>query len=163
MSPSLREEADDVTGNVPEWSIRSALVGVADLDRSLAFYEDVTNLHQILREDRMVVLGGGETSSFTLYLRYTRLATHPGQQAAGVRSLVFDVVGLRELDRVEARLQAHDVFRARQRIQESPPFELVHGHDPDRLSLTFVAYEAGAKLSLDDYCRVMAGMYSVDL
>lgn len=52
---------------------------------------------------------------------------------------------------------------ARQRIQETPPFELVHGHDPDRLSLTLLAYEAGATMSLDDYCRVMAGMYSVDL
>ena len=152
-----------MAGDVPEWSIRSALVGVADLDRSLAFYEDVTNLREILRADQMVVLGAAGASSFTLYLRYTRLATHPGQQAAGVRSLVFDVVELSELDRVHARLLAHDLFSARQSVQESPPFELVHGHDPDRLSLTFVAYGAGAEMSLDVYCRVMAGMYSVDL
>jgi catechol 2,3-dioxygenase-like lactoylglutathione lyase family enzyme len=145
------------------WSIRSALVGVADLDRSLAFYEDVTNLHEILRADRMVVLGLDDASSFTLYLRHTGAATHPGQQAVGVRSLVLDVVHLSELDQVEERLRAHDAFRGRQRIEESRPFELVQGHDPDRLSLTFLAYEAGAKMSLGDYCRVMAGMYSVDL
>jgi catechol-2,3-dioxygenase len=77
-----------VTGNGPAWSIRSALVGVSDLDRSVAFYEDVTNLREILRADRMVVLGAQETSSFTLYLRHTRSATHPGQQAAGVRRRV---------------------------------------------------------------------------
>jgi catechol 2,3-dioxygenase-like lactoylglutathione lyase family enzyme len=152
-----------VTGNGPAWSIRSALVGVSDLDRSVAFYEDVTNLREILRADRMVVLGAQETSSFTLYLRHTRSATHPGQQAAGVRSLVLDVVEFPELDRVEARLRAHDLFGSRQRIQETHPFELVQGHDPDRLPLTFVAYETGAEMSLDIYCRVMAGMYSVDL
>jgi hypothetical protein len=123
----------------------------------------VTNLHEILRADRMVVLGAQETSSFTLYLRHTRAATHPGQQAAGVRSLVIDVVELPQLDRIAARLHAHDLFGTRQRIQETHPFELVQGHDPDRLPLTFVAYEAGAKMSLDIYCRVMAGMYSVDL
>jgi catechol 2,3-dioxygenase-like lactoylglutathione lyase family enzyme len=138
-------------------------VGVSDLDRSVAFYEDVTNLREILRADRMVVLGAQETSSFTLCLRSTRSATHPGQQAVGVRSLVIDVVELPELDRIEARLHAHDLFGARQRIQETHPFELVQGHDPDRLPLTFVAYEAGAKMSLDIYCSVMAGMYSVDL
>lgn len=152
-----------MAGNAREWSIRSALIGVSDLDRSVAFYEDVTNLREIMRADRMVVLGAQETSSFTLYLRSTRSATHPGQQAAGVRSLVVDVVELSELDRVEARLQAHDLFGARQRIQETHPFELVQGHDPDRLSLTFLAYEPGAQMSLDLYCRVMAGMYSVDL
>jgi catechol 2,3-dioxygenase-like lactoylglutathione lyase family enzyme len=152
-----------VTGNGPAWSIRSALVGVSDLDRSVAFYEDVTNLREILRADRMVVLGAQETSSFTLYLRHTRSATHPGQQAAGVRSLVLDVVEFPELDRVEARLRAHDLFGSRQRIQETHPFELVQGHDPDRLPLTFVAYETGAEMSLDIYCRAMAGMYSVDL
>jgi catechol 2,3-dioxygenase-like lactoylglutathione lyase family enzyme len=163
MTLSSNEEADDVAGDVPQWSIRSALVGVADLDRSLGFYEDVTNLREILRADQMVVLGAAGASSFTLHLRSTRLATHAGQQAAGVRSLVFDVVEPSELDRVQARLQAHDLFSARQSIQESPPFELVHGHDPDRLSLTFVAYGAGATTSLDVSCRVMAGMYSVDL
>ena len=145
------------------WSIRSALIGVADLDRSLAFYEEVTNLHEILRADRMVVLGLDDASSFTLYLRHTGAATHPGQQAVGVRSLVIDVVQLSELDQVEERLRARDSFRSRERIQESRPFQLVHGHDPDRLSLTFLAYEPGAKMSLGDYCRVMAGMYSVDL
>jgi catechol 2,3-dioxygenase-like lactoylglutathione lyase family enzyme len=158
-----REEDDDMTDVPAPWSIRSALVGVADLDRSLAFYEDVTNLHEILRADRMVVLGLDDASSFTLYLRHTGAATHPGQQAVGVRSLVLDVVHLSELDQVEQRLRAHDAFRGRQRIEESRPFELVQGHDPDRLSLTFLAYEAGAKMSLGDYCRVMAGMYSVDL
>jgi catechol 2,3-dioxygenase-like lactoylglutathione lyase family enzyme len=163
MARRAKKEAANVTGNVPAWSIRSALIGVADLDRSLAFYEDVTNLHQILRADRMVVLGLEDTSSFTLYLRHTGAATHPGQQAVGVRSLVIDVVDRPRLDRVEERLRAHDSFRARHRIQDSRPFELVHGHDPDRLSLTFLAYEPGAKMSLDDYCRVMAGMYSVDL
>ena len=87
-----REEDDDMTDVPAPWSIRSALVGVADLDRSLAFYEDVTNLHEILRADRMVVLGLDDASSFTLYLRHTGAATHPGQQAVGVRSLVLDVV-----------------------------------------------------------------------
>jgi hypothetical protein len=158
-----REEADTMTDEPLPWAIRSALVSVSDLDRSLAFYEAVTNLHQILRADGMVVLGLDEASSFTLYLRHTGAATHPGQQAVGVRSLVIDVVRLEELDQVEERLRAQDSFRSRQRIQESRPFQLVHGHDPDRLSLTFLAYEPGAKMSLGDYCRVMAGMYSVDL
>ena len=72
--------------------------------------------------------------------------------AAGRRRSVtcLQCGSLAELDRVEERLRAHDSFRARRKIHETERFELVHGHDPDRLSLTFLAYEVGTTMSLDD-------------
>jgi catechol 2,3-dioxygenase-like lactoylglutathione lyase family enzyme len=152
-----------VTGEIPAWSIQSALVSVSDLDGSVAFYTDVMKLHEILRVDRMVALGFDDPGALTVYLRRSPKATRPGPQVVGVRSLVCNVGSLAELDRVEERLGAHDSFRVRQKIHETEVFELVHGYDPDRLSLTFLAYEAGATMSLDDYCRVMTGMYSVDV
>jgi catechol 2,3-dioxygenase-like lactoylglutathione lyase family enzyme len=148
---------------IPEWSIRSVLISVTDLDRSLAFYEDVMNLHEVLRQDGMAALGFDNAGQFTLYLRHSGNASHPGQQAVGVRSLVYDVGHLAALDQIEERLRTRDALRARQTIGDTQPIQLLHGHDPDRLPLTFTALEAGAKMSLDNYCRVMTSMYSEDL
>jgi catechol-2,3-dioxygenase len=152
-----------MANEVHPWSIRSALISVADLDRSVSFYQDVMNLDEILRADGMVVLGFAETNAFTLYIRHTNKPAHPGQQAVGVRSLVCDVGSIAELDRVEARLKTYESLRARQTFHESEKFELVHGHDPDRLPLTFFANEEDSNMSVADYCRVMVDMYSVDV
>jgi len=83
----------------PAWSVRSALVSVTDLDHSVAFYEDVMSLHEVLRLDRIAALSLEDSGQFTLYLRHARNASHPGQQAVGVRSLVYDVGSRATLDR----------------------------------------------------------------
>jgi catechol-2,3-dioxygenase len=147
----------------PAWLVRSVLVSVTDLDNSVAFYKDVMNLREVLRQDRMAALGLDDAGQFTLYLRVARNASHPGQQAVGVRSLVYDVGHPAALGRVEERLRALNALSSRQAMSTTHTFELVNGHDPDRLPLTFMAFEAGAKMSLDDYCRAMTAMYSVDL
>jgi catechol 2,3-dioxygenase-like lactoylglutathione lyase family enzyme len=147
----------------PPWSVRSVLVSVTDLDTSVAFYSDVMNLHEVLRVDQMAALAVNDAGQFTLYLRQAAHPSHPGQQAVGVRSLVYDVGHPEALDRVEECLGAHNAFRSRQTMSTAHSFELVHGYDPDRLPLTFMAFEAREEMSLDDYCRVMTAMYTVDV
>jgi hypothetical protein len=158
-----KESGDDMVDGTPAWSVRSVLVSVTDLDNSMAFYLDVMNLQEVLRQDRMAALSSDAAGHFTLYLRHANNASHPGQQAVGVRSLVYDVGNPAELDRVEERLRASNSLRSRQPMGVTQPFELVHGHDPDRLPLTFMAFEERSEMSLDVYCRVMTAMYSVDL
>jgi hypothetical protein len=121
------------------------------------------NLREVLRQDRMAALSVDDAGTFTLYLRHARNASHPGQQAVGVRSLVYDMGDPAALDAVEERLRAHDSLRSRQAMGSTHPFQLVHGHDPDRLPLTFMAFDRRGQMSLDDYCRVMTTLYSVDV
>jgi hypothetical protein len=102
-----------------------------------------------------------QAQSFTLYLRESyRSGAHSGQ-ALGVRAFSCDVGSFAELDRVEGRLRALDGFRDRQFLDEAERFAMIHGHDPDRLSLVFVAHET--KLPLDDYRRALARLYAIDL
>jgi catechol 2,3-dioxygenase-like lactoylglutathione lyase family enzyme len=158
-----KESGDDMVEGAPAWSVRSVLVSVTDLDNSIAFYKDVMNLRDVLRQDRMAALSLDEAGTFTLYLRHAPNGSHPGQQAVGVRSLVYDVGEPAVLDYVEEQLRALDAFRSRHAMSNAHPFELVNGHDPDRLPLTFMALGAETQMSLDDYCRVMTAMYSVDV
>jgi catechol 2,3-dioxygenase-like lactoylglutathione lyase family enzyme len=146
---------------VPPWSIRSVVVSVRDLDRSSTFYQDVMNVPEVFREDQMAVLIRDSAPSFTVYLREAhRNAIHSGQ-TLGVRAFSCDVGSFGELDRVEGRLRALNGFRDREFLDEAEKVEMIHGHDPDRLSLVFLAHEA--ELSIQDYRRALARLYAIDL
>jgi catechol-2,3-dioxygenase len=148
---------------MPEFSFRSALVSVQEIDRSATFYQAVMNLREVIREDQISVLSGG-SRPFTLYLRETgRNSSHPGQQALGVRTLSFNVESIPELDRVEENLKAHDGFRERLNFDKDLGLEVVHGLDPDRLTLMFVAQSVKADIPPDVYHRVLVSMYGLDL
>jgi catechol 2,3-dioxygenase-like lactoylglutathione lyase family enzyme len=150
--------------DAPACSIRSVVISVRDLDRSTTFYQDVMNVSEVIRQDKLAVLGGEVTGPFTLFLRQAnRNAIRVGQEALGIRALSCDVEAFAELDRVEGRLRAFNAFRDRQFLDEAEEFEIVRGYDPDRLPLSFVAYETRNRIALNDYHRALAGMYTVDL
>jgi hypothetical protein len=89
------------------WAIRSTLVTVGDLDRSVAFYRDLGPFDEVAREEAVVVLGGVSPASIVLILRETRgfhQARH-GQQSLGLRSIAFNVGSIGELDRIESVLR----------------------------------------------------------
>jgi catechol 2,3-dioxygenase-like lactoylglutathione lyase family enzyme len=150
-----------MASDVPPWSIRAVVVSVRELERSSAFYQDVMNLREVSREGQIAVLSGELIPGFSLYLREAhRNAVHSGQ-ALGVRAFSCDVGSFAELDRVEGRLRAIDAFASRQFLDDDQRFELVQGHDPDRLSLIFVAHKT--ELPLTDYRNAMTRLYSIDL
>ena len=68
-----------------------------------------------------------------------------------------------DLDRVEERLRALGAFRDREKIGESPDFEILRAYDPDRLPLTFVTFDPSNPISTDEYLRAMSEMYGVDI
>jgi len=147
----------------PPWAIRSTLVAVADLDRSVAFYRELGRFDEIVREDAVAVLGDASPASIALILRETRGVYHTrhGQQSLGLRSIIFNVGMLAELDRIESALRARDLFTARQQIVDGAS-ELVRGRDPDNLPLVFVYYNDAATLGPDYYRQVTNLMYALD-
>ena len=147
------------------WSLQSELISVSDLDRATSFYQDVLSIRELQRDDQVAVLGRTVSGSPLILLIQTEgLAVRRGGQVSlGLRSFSCNVGSSVELDRVEERLRALDAFRDRQVIGHAGSFEMLRGYDPDRLPLTFVAYETGAEISADDYLRVASLMYSVDV
>ena len=102
------------------WAIRSTLVAVADLDRSVDFYRDIGPFDEIAREDAVAVVGDAPATSIVLILRETKGTHHirHGQQSLGLRSITFNVGSLSELDRIESVLRGRDVFTSRQKIAD---------------------------------------------
>lgn len=149
--------------DAPAWSIRSVLVSVRDLDRSVAFYEEVMALREVVREGEVACLEHDDAGRVAIILREVRgQGTRHGQQSLGARAVCLDVGSTAALDEVEARLRAADAFDVRRPVDPAEPFEIVHGHDPDGLPLVFLTY-SGAALSADHYRFGALSMYGLDV
>jgi hypothetical protein len=146
------------------WTLRSALVAVSDLDRSVAFYQDLGPFDEILREDAVAVLGETSPASIVLILREMRgiNQTRHGQQSLGLRSLHFNVGSLNELDRIESLLRDRELFTSRRQIADGAS-ELLLGRDPDNLPLVFAVYRDDKPLAPDYYRAIVPLIYSLDV
>ena len=144
------------------WTLRSTLIAVSDLERSVAFYGELGPFHVIAEGDGVAVLGDVSPASAVLLLRETRTLhqTRHGQQSLGLRSITFNVGSIAELDRVESALRSQDHFTNRRHIGDSAS-ELLRGRDPDNLPLVFVSYATGT-VGPEYYRSIVDLMYSLD-
>jgi catechol 2,3-dioxygenase-like lactoylglutathione lyase family enzyme len=145
------------------WAVRSTLVVVADLDRSVAFYRDLGPFEEIVREDGVAVVGGVSPASIVLILREARsIQARRGQQSLGLRSITFNV-GLRsELDRIEAVLRGRGLFTSRHPLANGAS-EVLRGRDPDNSPLVFICYAEGETLGPEYYRAVANLAHSLDV
>jgi hypothetical protein len=144
------------------WTLRSTLVAVADLERSVAFYGELGPFAVVTRDDAIAVLGDAAPGSVVLILRETksRHQTRHGQQSLGLRSMTFNVGSLDELNRIESFLRSRDLFTDRRHVAEGAS-ELLRGRDPDNLPLVFVSY-AEDTIGPDYYESAINLFYSLD-
>jgi hypothetical protein len=147
---------------VQPWTLRSTLIAVSDLERSVAFYRRLGPFDPIADGDGVAVLGSVSPTSPVLLLRETR-SLHQmrhGQQSLGLRSITFNVGSLAELDRIEAALRSGDHFTERRHIDDDAS-ELIRGRDPDNLPLVFVFY-ATDTVGPEYYKTIVNLIYSMD-
>jgi hypothetical protein len=144
------------------WTLRSTLIAVSDLERSVAFYGQLGPFNVIAEGDGVAVLGDTSPTAAVLLLRETR-SLHQmrhGQQSLGLRSITFNVGSLAELDRIESTLKGQDHFTERRRIDDGAS-ELIRGRDPDNLPLVFVFY-ATDRVGPEYYKTIVSLIYSMD-
>jgi hypothetical protein len=144
----------------PQWTIRSTLVSVADLDRAVEFYRELGPFDEIAREGEVSFLGRPSRSSVALILRQTNGTRH-GPQSLGVRTINFNVGTSDELDRIESVLRSHNLFTDRKTLADGAS-EFVSGRDPDNLPLLFVCYGPDDLVDMDYYRMVAELTYSLD-
>ena len=144
------------------WSLRSTLIAVADLERSIEFYGELGPFRVMAREDAVAVVGDVTTTSPVLALRETRgrhQARH-GPQSLGVRSITFNVGSTEEIDRIESFLRSRDLFTDRRQVRDGAS-DLLRGRDPDNMPLLFVHYAADT-IGSDYYEEAIGLFYTLD-
>src|SRR5580698_1157576 len=145
------------------WAIRSTLIAVSDLERSIAFYQELGPFDVIAREQAVAVLGHVSPTSIGVMLRETEHIDEgrQGQQSLGLRSEIFNLGSLEELDRIEAFLRRRDLFTARRNSADDAS-DFILGRDPDNLPLVFVYYSQET-LGADYYRKMIELVYSIDV
>jgi hypothetical protein len=144
------------------WAIRSTLVAVSDLDRSVAFYQGLGPFDVIAREQAVAVLGRVSPAAMGVILRQTERVDEgrQGQQSLGLRSEIFNLGSLAELDRIESFLRSRDLFTARRNSADNAS-DFVIGRDPDNLPLVFVSYSTDT-VGPEYYKTIVNLIYSMD-
>jgi catechol 2,3-dioxygenase-like lactoylglutathione lyase family enzyme len=144
-------------------SVVAAIFAVRDLQRSVDFYRDVLGLSEVLRDDGVVGIAN-QVGGPLLFLRQgAPHGVHSGQDAIGVRSLMFEVPTVAELDRIADRLRAQNGLRERHHSDPTYQVEVVTGYDPDRNALAFLASTDGSPVRLTDLKQVPPTVYGIDL
>jgi catechol 2,3-dioxygenase-like lactoylglutathione lyase family enzyme len=144
--------------------VSALILSVRDLERSARFYGEVLGLPEVIRDPSVTALGDQQGGSPTIFLRQgSAHGVHAGHDALGVRSLMFDVGSVGELDRIEEALRAWDVFRERHAADTVHRVEVVTGHDPDRNALAFLASAEGKAVVVASLERVPPVVYGIDL
>lgn len=111
-------------------------VQVRDLDRSVAFYQNVLGLEVIWKDGTLAVLRGAQDRGDTLILREigeSAPAPHAGE--AGVTRLLWRISDPATLDDTEDRLIRHSVPYIRQREGEIVG---ISAHDPDGINIVVI-------------------------
>jgi hypothetical protein len=145
------------------WALRSTLIAVSDLTRSVAFYHEIGPFEEIGREDAVVVLGDQSPSAIVLILRELRgHQMRHGQNSLGLRSMIFSVGSMAELDRIEAVLRHHDLYTSRHELADGASV-ILRGRDPDNLPLVFVCYDETMTFGADYYRTIAEMFYSIDV
>jgi hypothetical protein len=144
------------------WTLRSTLVAVSELERSIAFYGELGPFEVIARDDAIAVLGEASPGSIVLVLREARSGHHSrhGPQSLGLRSMTLNVGSVGELDRIESFLRARDLFTDRRHVAEGAS-DFLRGRDPDNLPLAFVCY-AKDTIGPDYYESAINLFYTMD-
>jgi hypothetical protein len=147
----------------PRWSLRTALIAVSNLERSVAFYTEIGPFEEFARDDAVVILGTADPFGMVLILREARTmhVSRHGQQSLGLRAITFNVGSTAELDRVEGILRSRSAFAPRRTVGDDAS-DLLLGRDPDNLPLAFVRYAEGAPPGPDYYRRITEFVYSLD-
>lgn len=147
-----------------DWFIRSVLIAVRQLDRSVDFYREIMNLKELAWDGEVAILGLGPPGTSVLILREaTSHAIRHGQQALGLRVVCFNLGTRAQLDQVEERLRASGAFLARQTVSDDEAFDIVRGQDPDGLPIVFLSHEGIESLNEDHYRHVAMNMYGLDI
>ena len=116
----------DSLGRRPRLTLASAVMFVADLQRSLVFYQELLGLEAIARDDDAALLVSPD--GYQLYLRAMGKRAPHFNGAIGIQYLIWTAESEDDLDRCERVLRAQS---PRVTSTTTDGFRVVEGRGPD--------------------------------
>ena len=140
-----------------ETALCGCLIAVRDMDRSVAFYQDVLELTAVRTEDQITLLSDPSGLPALFLIEGQRDAAHR-DHPLGIVAVLFSFATEEDLDLVEARLKAHGAFGSR---QHNGDIESVHGRDPDFTPLSCCRSLDGKPVSARSLTKIPLALYGL--
>ncbi|MFB2580457.1 VOC family protein [Herbiconiux sp. P15] len=113
--------------------LSSAVMFVSDLDRSVAFYEELLQLEATVRDTTAALLVGAD--HYQLYLRGMGQRASHALGSVGIQYLIWSADDLDDLGRCEEVLRRQSPHVTRQHVDG---LDIVEGPGPDRVPIMIV-------------------------
>jgi catechol-2,3-dioxygenase len=138
--------------------LQASLLNVADINRSIEFYEQVLGFSVMVRNDPVAALEVNETE--VLIVREVPGAHPPriGRGYVGVRLLTFEAETPEDFQAVEKRLIDRDAVVTRTRTEE---WEAVVGADPDGIEMVVSRSLSGKPMRSEQWQHLHDIVYNV--
>lgn len=142
-------------------SIQTALLNLADLERSIEFYRAVFDFPVLSRRGGAAALAvhEGDRQQVILLREVRRHSLHAGRGTIGPRLLSFEVSSPERVELIEQRLEQRQALLRRQRGET---FEVVLGLDPARIEVGVASSLTGAPLSSEDWHNIDGMVFAID-
>jgi catechol 2,3-dioxygenase-like lactoylglutathione lyase family enzyme len=114
---------------------QSVIVNVADLDRSIEFYDEVLGFKLLSRKDQLAAIHApGTERPQVIVLRGLRMSSSRmgGARHIGMRALVLDVGSFDALERIATELERRQCLVSR---HDGGTWTAAFGRDPDRIAI----------------------------
>jgi catechol-2,3-dioxygenase len=142
-------------------TIQTALLNVADLQKSIEFYRDVFDLRPLSQRDRVAALMVSDKGRRQVLLlrELHRNAYHSGRGTIGLRMLSFEAGSPDELEAIEQK------FAQRQALVwqgGTETYSGIMGLDPDRIEVCVAASLTGAPIRSEDWNHLDDMIYAIE-
>jgi catechol-2,3-dioxygenase len=138
---------------------QGVVMNVADLDRSIDFYQAVLGFTLLSREDQLAaVCAPGSEQPQVIVLRAIGTGPVVGARHVGLRAFLLEVDTPEELERIASDLDARSLLVSR---RDHADWTAVVTRDPDRVALVLVSHPGGGRITKDGWGSLDNFLYGI--
>jgi catechol 2,3-dioxygenase-like lactoylglutathione lyase family enzyme len=141
---------------------QTIVMNVADLDRSIEFYNEVFGFKLLSRQDQLAAIHAPDNERpqvIVLRALETSSSRVAGARHVGIRALVLDCDSLDELERITTELDRRHLLVSR---RDGGTWTAAFGHDPDRIAIVAgCSLTPDQPISLESWAELNETLYGV--
>jgi len=138
---------------------QGVVLNVADLNRSIEFYQEVLGFTLLSREEQLAAVSApGNDEPQVIVLRALGSSPGGGARHVGLRAFVLEIESADQLDRIAGDLESRRLFVGRRDHSE---WSAVVGRDPDGVAVVVAQHPGEGRITQESWATLDDFLYGV--
>ncbi len=140
-------------------NFQGVVMNVAELERSIAFYQEVLGFTLLSREEQLVAMSApGSDQPQVIVLRALGSSRVGGARHIGLRAFVLEVESADQLERIASDLEARKILVSR---RDHGEWTAVVARDPDGVAVVVAWHSGGGRFTEDSWRTLDDFLYGI--